>query len=96
LYFGQPAVNLREFLPDEANPSIKMGESRGTERRQVAPEFKHLGSILSKNFYSSTSKNFDDIVTLARTRSCDKSIITRSAFYGRIWILTSELRRPVW
>ena len=26
MYFGQPVVNLREFLPDEAIPPIKMGD----------------------------------------------------------------------
>ena len=26
MYFGQPAVNLREFLPDEAIPQFKMGD----------------------------------------------------------------------
>ena len=33
MYFGQPVVNLREFLPDEAIPPIKMGDA-GTEKRQ--------------------------------------------------------------
>ena len=26
MYFGQPVANLREFLPDEAIPPIKMGD----------------------------------------------------------------------
>jgi hypothetical protein len=26
MYFGQPVVNLREFLPDESIPPIKMGD----------------------------------------------------------------------
>ena len=57
MYFGQPVVNLREFLPDEAIPPIKMGEGEAP----VAQEFKYLGSMLSKNF--------DDSVTImARLR----------------------------
>ncbi len=28
MYFGQPVVNLREFLPDESIPPIKMGDVR--------------------------------------------------------------------
>jgi hypothetical protein len=46
MYFGQPVVNLREFLPDEAIRLIKMGDGEAP----VVPEFKHLGSMLSKNF----------------------------------------------
>jgi hypothetical protein len=57
MYFGQPVVNLREFLPDEAIPPIKMGDGEAP----VVPEFKHLGSMLSKKF--------DDSVTImARIR----------------------------
>ncbi len=59
MYFGQPVVNLREFLPDEAIRPIKMGDGEAP----VVPEFKHLrvGSMLSKNF--------DDSVTImARIR----------------------------
>ena len=52
MYFGQPVVNLREFLPDEAIPPIKMGDREAP----VAEEFKYLGSMLSKNF--------DDSVTI--------------------------------
>ena len=57
MYFGQPVVNLREFLPDEAIPPIKMGDGEAP----VVEEFKYLGSMLSKNF--------DDSVTImARIR----------------------------
>ena len=57
MYFGPPVLNLREFLPDEAIPPIKMGDGAAP----VVPEFKHLGSMLSKSF--------DDSVTImARTR----------------------------
>ena len=52
MYFGQPVANLREFLPDESIPPIKMGDGEAP----VAEEFKHLGSMLSKNF--------DDSVTI--------------------------------
>ena len=38
MYFGQPVVNLREFLPDEA---IKMGDGEAP----VVQEFKYLGSM---------------------------------------------------
>ena len=43
---GQPGANLREFLPDEAIPPIKMGDGEAP----VVQEFKYLGSMLSKNF----------------------------------------------
>ena len=57
MYFGQPVVNLREFLPVEAIPPIKMGDGEAP----VVEEFKYLGSMLSKNF--------DDSVTImARIR----------------------------
>jgi hypothetical protein len=36
MYFGQPVANLREFLPDEAIPPIKMGDGEAP----VVPEFK--------------------------------------------------------
>jgi hypothetical protein len=52
-------VNLREFLPDEAIPPIKMGDGEAP----VVEELKYLrvGSMLSKNF--------DDSVTImARIR----------------------------
>ncbi len=38
MYFGQP--NLREFLPDEAIPPIKMGDGEAP----VVEELKYLGS----------------------------------------------------
>ena len=58
IYFGHPVVNLREFLPDEAIPPIKMGDG---EAPVLAEELKYLGSMLSNNF--------DDSVTImARTR----------------------------
>ncbi len=63
MYFGQPVVNLREFLPDEAIRvlPIKMGD--GEAPVLVAQEFKYLGSMLL------VSKNFDDSVTImARIR----------------------------
>jgi hypothetical protein len=48
MYFGQPVVNgLREFLPDEAIPPIKMD---GKAPLLVTEELKYLGSMLSKNF----------------------------------------------
>ncbi len=54
MYFGQPVVNgLREFLPDEAIPPIKMD---GKAPLLVIEELKYLGSMLSKNF--------DDSVTI--------------------------------
>ncbi len=57
MYFGQPVANLREFLPVEAIPPIKMGDGEAP----VVQEFKYLGSMLSKNF--------DDSVTImARIR----------------------------
>ena len=60
MYFGQPVANLREFLPDEAIPPIKMGDG---EAPVVPGEFKYLGSMLR------VSKNFDDSVTImARIR----------------------------
>ena len=38
MYFGQPVVNLREFLPDdEAIPPIKMGDGEAP----VVQEFKY-------------------------------------------------------
>jgi hypothetical protein len=54
MYFGQPVINLREFLPDEAIPPIKLGDGEAP----VVEEFKYLrvGSMLSKNF--------DDSVTI--------------------------------
>ena len=42
MYFGQPVVNLREFLPDESIPPIKMGNGEAP----VVEEFKYLGSML--------------------------------------------------
>ena len=51
MYFGQPVVNLHELLPDEAIPPIKMGDGEAP----VAPEFKHLGSVRSKNFDGSAT-----------------------------------------
>ena len=42
MYFGQPVINLREFLPDEAVPPIKMGDGEAP----VAEELKYLGSML--------------------------------------------------
>ncbi len=66
MYFGQPrpVANLREFLPDEAIPPIKMGDRDG--EAPVAQEFKCLGS----SSMLSTGKNFDDSVNImARIRS---------------------------
>jgi hypothetical protein len=51
MYFGQPVANLREFLPDEATPPIKMGDGEAP----VAEEFKYPGSMLSKNFDGSVT-----------------------------------------
>ncbi len=51
MYFGQPVVNLREFLPDEAILPIKMGDGEAP----VVQEFKYLGSMLSKNFDGSVT-----------------------------------------
>ncbi len=55
MYFGQPVVNLREFLPDDSEsiPPIKMGDGEAP----VVEEFKYLGSMLSKNL--------DDSVTIS-------------------------------
>ncbi len=53
-------LRLREFLPDESIPPIKMGDGEAP----VAAEFKYLGSIINL-----LSKNFDDSVTImARIR----------------------------
>ncbi len=38
MHFGQPVANLREFLPDEAIPPIKMGDGEAP----VAQEFEYL------------------------------------------------------
>jgi hypothetical protein len=35
MYFGQPMANLREFLPDEAIPPIKMGDGEAVRSGQV-------------------------------------------------------------
>jgi hypothetical protein len=59
MYFGPPVVNLREFLPDEAIPPSPM--KMGDREAPVVLDFKHLGSVFSKNF--------EDIVTImARIR----------------------------
>ena len=42
---AQELVSCCFFLPDEAIPPIKMGDGEAP----VVPEFKHLGSVLSKN-----------------------------------------------
>jgi hypothetical protein len=55
MYFGQPVANLREFLPDEAIPPIKMGDREAP----VAEELKYLGSMPSKNFDDSLSVTID-------------------------------------
>ncbi len=62
MYFGQPVVNLREFLPDEAILPIKMGDGEAPVSDTVVQEFKYrdLGSMLSKNF--------DDSVTIMAAR----------------------------
>ncbi len=53
MYFGQPVVILREFLPDEAIPPIKMGDGPAREKRQyLAEEFKYLGSLLNANVHT--------------------------------------------
>ena len=57
MYLGQPVVDQREFLPDEAIPPIKMGHGEAP----VVPELKHLGSVLSKNFD-------DSVAIMARIR----------------------------
>jgi hypothetical protein len=43
MYVGEPVVHLRESLPDEAILPIEMGDGAAP----VAPEFKHLGSVIS-------------------------------------------------
>jgi hypothetical protein len=40
MYFGQPVGNLREFLPDEAIPPIKMGDGEAP----VVQEFRSSGT----------------------------------------------------
>ena len=61
MYFGQPVVKLREFLPDEVIPPIKMGD--GEAPLAVVQEFKYLGSMLSENFDDSAS-----VTIMARIR----------------------------
>ena len=40
MYFGQPVGNLREFLPDEAIPPIKMGDGEAP----IVQEFRSSGT----------------------------------------------------
>ena len=35
MYSGQPVVNLRAFLPDEAIPPIKMGDGEAPVHREL-------------------------------------------------------------
>ena len=44
-------VNMREVLPCEAIPPIEMG----VRAARVAPEFKHLGSVISQSFEGSVT-----------------------------------------
>ncbi len=63
MYFRQPVVsNLREFLPDEAIPPIKMGDGEAP----VGQESKYLGSMLSKSFDDSVSRSIMARIRLAR------------------------------
>ena len=62
MYFGQPVVNLRAFLPDEAIPPIKMGDGEAP----VVEEFRYLGSMLSKNFDDSVTRTIMARIRLAR------------------------------
>ena len=69
MYFGQPVVNLREFLPDEAVPPIKMGDGEAP----VVEELKYLGSVLSKNF--------DDSVTIMARIRLARIAFTKLQFF---------------
>ena len=40
MFFGQPVGNLREFLPDEAIPPIKMGDGEAP----IVQEFRSSGT----------------------------------------------------
>ena len=44
-------VNMREVLPCEAIPFIEMG----VRAARVAPEFKHLGSVISQSLEGSAT-----------------------------------------
>ena len=44
-------VNMREVLPYEAIPPIEMGDGAA----RVAPEFKHLGSVISQSLEGSVT-----------------------------------------
>ena len=44
MYFGQPVVNLREFLPDEAILPIKMGDGEAP----VVEEFNQVPRFNAK------------------------------------------------
>jgi hypothetical protein len=69
MYFGQPVANLnlqvREFLPDEAIPPIKMGDGEAP----VAQELKYLGSMLSKNLIGASRPPFNLPVTSRGSRT---------------------------
>jgi hypothetical protein len=56
MYFGQPVVNLREFLPGEAIPPIKimMGDGEAPVVQELTG--RCLGSMLSKNFDDSATE----------------------------------------
>ncbi len=55
-------VTLREFLPDEAVPPIKMGDGEAP----VVEELRYLGSMLSKNFDDSVPVTIMARIRLAR------------------------------
>jgi hypothetical protein len=57
------ASNLREILPDEAIPPIKMGDGEAP----VVQQLKYLGSMLSKNF-DDTGSHGVTIIMMARIR----------------------------
>ena len=44
-YFGQPVANLREFLPDEAIPPIKMGDGEAPVVQELKGGWAGSGSV---------------------------------------------------
>jgi hypothetical protein len=78
-------LNLREFLPDDAIPPIEMGDGAAP----VVPEFKHLGSVLSKSF--------DDSVTImARIRSARIAFTKLQRLFSFISFIYAESKKAAY